>query len=189
MSAPVAFPSRTSIAIACFAVLLAAPAGFAQYKAKATPPPRLTDANIAAIVLAANNADIENGKLAESKGTSADVKQFAQTMINDHTAVNKQAADLAARLKLTPAENDASRGLTAEADKTRKEIAAKSGADFDKAYMDNEVVYHQSVLDTIDKALLPGVQNAELKSLIEKVRPAISAHLEHAKTIQASLAR
>ena len=150
--------------------------------------PALSDANIAAIVVAANNADIANGKQALTKAQSPDVKQFAQTMINDHTAVNQQATDLAGKLKLTPADNDASRNLTAAQDKARKDQAALSGKAFDKAYIDNEVTYHQAVLDTIDKALIPNAQNAELKALIVKVRPAIAAHLDHAKKIQASLA-
>jgi putative membrane protein len=177
----------TTFAAVCLGLLLATPAAFAQSTAEATTPP-LTDANIAAIVVAANTADIENGQLAKSKAQHADVKQFAETMITDHTAVNKQATDLATKLKLTPAQNDASRNLTTNADKTRKELATKSGKAFDKAYIDNEVAYHQSVLETIDKALIPNAANADLKMLIEKVRPVIAAHLEHAKKIQASLA-
>jgi putative membrane protein len=61
------------------------------------------------------------------------------------------------------------------------------GAAFDKAYVDNEVAYHQAVLDAVDKTLIPGASNAELKALLVKVRPAFVAHLEHAKKLQASL--
>ena len=64
----------------------------------------------------------------------------------------------------------------------------KDGA-FDKAYVDHEVAYHQAVLDAIDKVLIPSAQNAELKDLIVKVRPAIATHLEHAKHAQADLAK
>ena len=66
---------------------------------------------------------------------------------------------------------------------------ALSGAAFDKAYIDYEVVYHQQVLDAIDKTLVPSASNAELKALIVKVRPAFVAHLEHAKSLQASLGK
>jgi putative membrane protein len=62
-----------------------------------------------------------------------------------------------------------------------------SGAAFDKAYIDNEVAYHQAVLDAVDKTLIPSASNAELKALLVKVRPAFVAHLEHAKAIQSSL--
>ena len=49
------------------------------------------------------------------------------------------------------------------------------------------MAYHQAVLDAIDKTLIPNAKNAELKALLEQTRPAIAAHLDHAKQIQASL--
>jgi putative membrane protein len=49
------------------------------------------------------------------------------------------------------------------------------------------VLYHQTVIDTLDKTLIPNAQNAELKELIVKVRPAIDAHLQHAKQMQSSM--
>jgi putative membrane protein len=63
------------------------------------------------------------------------------------------------------------------------------GKAFDKAYVDQEVTYHQAVLDAIDKTLVPSAKNEELKSLIVKVRPAIAAHLEHAKHLQSQLGK
>jgi putative membrane protein len=61
------------------------------------------------------------------------------------------------------------------------------GDAFDKAYIDNEVTYHQAVLDAIDKTLIPNAKNDQLKDLLQKVRPAIDAHLQHAKQIQSAL--
>ncbi len=154
----------------------------------ATPPaPALNDANIAAIVVAANTVDIQNAQQAERITKNAKVKAFARRMITDHTAVNKQAADLAKKLNLTPEDNDTSRGLVTGADSTRAQIKAKTGADFDKAYVDNEVSYHQAVLDMLDKTLIPGAQNAELKKLLEDTRPAIAGHLKMAQDLQAAL--
>ena len=57
------------------------------------------------------------------------------------------------------------------------------------AYVDNEVTYHQAVLDAMDKTLIPSAKNEELKALLVKVRPAFVAHLEHAKHIQTELAK
>jgi putative membrane protein len=152
-------------------------------------PAALTDANIAAIVLAANTADIKNAEQAKTITKNPAVKAFADQMITDHTAVNKQAGDLAAKLSLTPAENDASTQLTSGSDATRDAMKAQTGAAFDKAYIDNEVTYHQAVLDMLDGKLIPGAQNAELKSLLESVKPAFVAHLDHAKKVQAALAK
>jgi putative membrane protein len=147
----------------------------------------LTDAHIAAIVVGANTIDIEYGKLAQKRARNAEVRQFAAMMISAHTAVNEQAGALAARLRLTPEASETSRQLAAAAEAKRAELGGRSGADFDRAYIANEVAFHQVVLDAIDKALIPNAKNAELKSLIEKVRPAIVGHLEHAKRLQADL--
>ncbi|HET7220454.1 MAG TPA: DUF4142 domain-containing protein [Vicinamibacterales bacterium] len=145
------------------------------------------DAQIAHIVVTANQVDIDAGKLAAAMGSHADVKAFGQMMANDHSGVNKQATDLAAKLKVTPEDNATSQSLKAGGEKNIRNLKALSGAAFDKAYIDNEVAYHQAVLDAIDKTLIPSAQNAELKALIVKVRPAFIAHLEKAKSIQASL--
>jgi putative membrane protein len=115
------------------------------------------------------------------------VKDFAQRMIIDHTGVNKQATTLVTRLNVMPEESATSKSLQNDSVKTLARLKNLKGAAFDKAYIDNEVAYHQIVLDTIDKTLLPNASNAELKDLITKVRPAIDAHLQHAKSIQAKL--
>ena len=154
------------------------------------PPPTsstLSDANIAAIVLAANDADIANGNEAKGKTKNAEVRAFAEQMVTDHTSVNQQAKDLAGKLSLSPEDNDASRGLKASSDSTRDEIGKLDGAAFDKAYIDHEVDYHKAVIGMLDGTLIPSAQNAELKSLLQNSRPAFQAHLEHAEKVQATL--
>jgi putative membrane protein len=148
-----------------------------------------SDPQIAGIVVAANQIDIDAGKLAKSRSQNKEVKDFAQRMITDHTAVNKQASGLVKKLKVTPEESDTSRSLKGAAKKTMARLQGLKGAQFDRAYADNEVAYHQQVLDAIDKVLIPSAKNAELKDLITKVRPAIAAHLDHAKMIASSLAK
>lgn len=146
-----------------------------------------TDPQIAAIVVAANNADIEAGKLAEKKGSDAQIKAFAHQMVFDHTGVNKQAFDLVKKLKVTPEENDTSKSLKKSGDENVATLKKLSGKSFDKAYIDREVTYHQSVIDALDKTLIPNAKNAELKNLLVGVRPAFVSHLEHAKSVQATL--
>lgn len=155
----------------------------AQEPAKAGP----TDAEIAHIVVTANTIDITAGKLAESKTKNKDVKKFAKLMVTDHSGVNKQAVALAKKLHVTPMDNPTSKSLEKGGNENMAKLKSLSGKDFDKAYVDHEVAYHQAVLDAIDKTLIPNAQNAELKSLIEKVRPAFAAHLEHAKMVQSQL--
>ena len=148
-----------------------------------------TDPQIAHIVVTANQVDIDAGKLAESKASNADVKAFGKQMVTDHTGVNKQAVALVTKLKVTPEDNDTSKSLKAGGADNVKNLQKLSGAAFDKAYVDHEVAYHEQVLDAIDKTLIPSAQNAELKSLLVAVRPAFVAHLEHATSLQATLAK
>ena len=147
----------------------------------------VTDAQIAHIVVTANQIDIDAGKLAKTQSTNAEVKKFADTMVTDHTGVNKSATELVTKLKVTPEDNPTSQSLKKDADANLKKLKGLSGATFDKAYIDNEVAYHQAVIDALDKTLIPGAKNAELKALLVKVRPAFVSHLEHAKHLQSSL--
>ncbi|HEX7120916.1 MAG TPA: DUF4142 domain-containing protein, partial [Gemmatimonadaceae bacterium] len=140
--------------------------------------PTLSDPQVADVALTANSIDSAFGELALTKARSQAVKDFAQTMITDHGGVNRQAVELAQRLGVTPEDNDVSQQLQTAADSARTAMEALSGAAFDSAYIAREVAYHQAVLDALDQTLIPNAQNAELRSLLEDVRPAFVAHLE-----------
>ncbi len=159
---------------------LGAPAAFAQASAP-------NDAQIAAIVVTANTVDIDAGKLAQKRSKNKEVKQFAKQMVTDHTGVNKQATALVTRLKVTPEASDTSKSLKDGGDANISKLKGLKGKEFDKAYVDNEVTYHQAVIDALDKTLIPNAKNAELKDTLVKVRPAFVAHLEHATHIQQSM--
>jgi len=163
------------------AAVLAAPAiAFAQAP---------NDAQIAHIVVTANQVDIDAGKLAQGKAKSKEVKDFAKQMVTDHSGVNKQAVALAKKLGVKPEDNPTSQSLKKGGEDNVKHLKTLKGAEFDKAYVDHEVAYHEQVLDAIDKVLVPSAKNEELKALIVKVRPAFVAHLEHAKSLQAKLGK
>jgi len=147
----------------------------------------ITDAQIAAIVVTANQVDIDAGKLAETSASDAQIKAFGKQMATDHTNVNKQATDLVTKLKVTPQDNPTAQSLKSGGADNVKKLSALKGAAFDRAYIDHEVAYHQQVLDALDKTLIPGAQNAELKALLVKVRPAFEAHLQHAKSVAQAL--
>ncbi|HYH81158.1 MAG TPA: DUF4142 domain-containing protein [Longimicrobium sp.] len=150
-------------------------------------PSTVTDPQIAAIVVTANATDSAGGVLALEKGTHARVKEFAQRMVTDHGGVNQQAVALVTRLGVTPEESNTSRQLAQGGQQTRQQLAGLSGNGFDRGYIDAEVEYHETVLHAIDTTLIPSAQNAELKALLQQVRPAIQAHLEMAKAIQKEL--
>jgi putative membrane protein len=155
-------------------------------KPAAAAAPAINDAQIAHIAVTANSVDSAAGVLAEKKGASKAVKDFGKTMVTDHGGVNKQAVALATKLNVTPEDNDTSKQLKSGGDANLAKLQGLSGKEFDKAYIDNEVAYHQAVLDALDKTLITNAQNADLKALLEKVRPAFVAHLDMAKKIQSS---
>jgi len=147
------------------------------------------DAQIAHIVVTANQVDIDAGKFAQGKAKGKEVKDFAKQMVTDHTAVNKQAVALAKKLKVKPEDNATSQSLKKGGQDNIKNLKTMKGDAFDKAYVDQEVTYHQAVLNAIDNVLIPNAKNQELKDLIVKVRPAIDGHLQHAKMIQSKLGK
>jgi putative membrane protein len=145
------------------------------------------DAQIAGIVVAANQVDIDAGKLAQKATKDTEVKSFAKQMVTDHTGVNKQAVALVTKLKVKPQDSELSKSLKSGGAENMAKLKSLKGKEFDKAYVDHEVVYHQAVIDALDKTLIPNAKNAELKDTLVKVRPAFVAHLEHAKHLQSSL--
>jgi len=147
------------------------------------------DAQIAAIVVTANQVDIDAGDYAQAHASADDVKAFARQMVADHTAVNKSATDLAGKLHLTPEDNPTAQSLKKGGDDNVAHLKTLSGAAFDRAYVDHEVAYHEAVLKALDSTLIPNAGNADLKALMVKVRPAFEAHLDHAKMLQAKLGK
>ena len=147
----------------------------------------INDAQIAAIVVTANQVDIDAGKLAASMGSSSEVKKFGKDMVKDHTGVNKSAVELVTKLKVTPEDNPTAMSLKKGGMENVDSLKTMKGKAFDKAYIDHEVAYHEQVLEAMDKVLIPGATNEELKALLVKVRPAFVGHLEHAKHLQSMM--
>jgi putative membrane protein len=149
----------------------------------------MTDAQIAAIVVTANQVDIDAGRLAEAKAANPAVKAFGKQMVTDHTGVTKQAVDLVTRLGVTPQDNPTAQSLKTGGADNVSQLEKLQGAAFDSAYLAHEIAYHQQVIDAMDKTLVPSAKNEQLKALLVKVRPAFLAHLEHARHLQASLGK
>ena len=156
----------------------------AQTDAAAAPP---NDAQIAQIVLTADTVDVDYGKLAVKETSNPEVKAFAETMIRDHTAVNEKAAALAKKISLTPEASETSRSLESNGHKEMATLKKLHGAEFEKAYIDNEVSYHEAVIGVLNSTLIPNAKNADLKALLESGKPIFESHLEHAKTLQKSV--
>jgi putative membrane protein len=174
--------SNLSIYAIGIAAAFAMPSG-----AKAQGNPKLTDPEIASVAVTANKVDIGYAQIAEKKSTNPDILEFAKTMQKDHQGVIDQAVALVTKLNVTPKENSISQKLSTDAETMIKSLNEKSGKDFDKAYIDNEVAYHKAVISTVQDVLIPQSQNAELKELLEKVLPVLKTHLEHATMVQGKI--
>jgi putative membrane protein len=170
---------RLSAAIAAFYMLSGA--GVAQTAAKPTDP------QIAHIAYTAGQLDIEAAKQAISKSTNKDVRAFADDMARDHTAVNDKALALVKKLNVTPEDNDTSRALTKQAAEKRAELSKLSGAEFDKAYIANEVAYHKTVNGALETTLIPSASNPELKSLLQTGLKIFQGHRQHAEEVAVTL--
>jgi len=146
-----------------------------------------TDPQIAHIAYTAGVIDVAAAKQALAKTSNKDVKEFAENMVRDHEAVNKQALDLVKKLKVTPEDNDTSKSLSKNAAAKLDELAKLKGAYFDKAYVANEVAYHKAVDGALETLLIPSASNAELKSLLQTGLKIFQGHEQHAEHVAAEL--
>jgi putative membrane protein len=148
----------------------------------------VTDPNIVAIFDLANTADIETGTLAKEQSQNKDVKELGEMFAMAHSSVRQQGRDLARKLGVTPV-MPAGNTMAADHAKALASLKGKHGAEFDKAWLDHEIAYHQAVIDAVTKTLLPATQNAELRAFEEKIAPAFVGHLEQAKALRAKLGK
>ena len=147
----------------------------------------MNDLEIAHTAYTAGGLDIRYAHLALAISENPQVRDFAQTMIRDHTAVNDAAGALITELNVTPQNNDLSRALVEGAAAKRAELLALSGSDFDCAYATNELAYHQIVNKTVAESFIPAVTVAPLKALLEDALVTFRAHEVHAEQMVAGL--
>jgi len=146
-----------------------------------------TDPQIAHIAYTAGVIDIAAAKQALGKTKNKEVKAFAQDMVRDHEAVNKQALALVKKLKVTPQDNETSRSLSKSAGEERAKLARLKGPAFDKAYAENEVAYHKNVNSALETTLIPNANNPELKNLLQTGLKIFQGHEQHAEQVASSL--
>lgn len=150
--------------------------------------PALTDAIIASIAVTANKVDVDWAKIAEQKATNPKVKDFAKTMDKDHSNIIDAAVKFATEHNLAPDDNnDTTKGFQSQGKEFSDKLNSLSGAEFDKAYIDNEVTFHDNVIKAVEGTLIPAIQNQEFKDFLTNAVPLFKEHLEHAKMIQEEL--
>jgi putative membrane protein len=173
--------TRLHIALLSVGLCLATQSAFAQ------APTKPTDPQIAHIAYTAGQIDIQAAEMALKNSKNKDVRAFANDMIRDHKAVNEKALALVKKLNVKPEDNDTSRSLLQQAQAKQKELRALKGAAFDKAYAQNEVVYHQQVNSALQSTLIPSATNSDLKDLLSTGLKIFQGHQQHAEHLVTQL--
>jgi putative membrane protein len=129
-------------------------------------------------------AEVDLGRLGTEKASSADVKAFAQTMVDDHSKANDELKTLASQKGLTlPTGPDASHKAV------RDRLEKLSGDAFDRAFIKEMLKDHKKVVAEFQKQAGSSRADADVKSFAEKTLPKLQQHLEHAQQQSASLDR
>lgn len=155
--------------------------------AHAQSPAELNDLEIAHVAYTADNIDIRYAHLAMAISGNPEIRDFAATMIRDHTAVNEQALALLKKLGAQPQDNFLSQTLNDNAEKLIDEMSGLRGAAFDKRYAENELAYHKAVNNLVENAFIPNIENAEVKALFEAGLKIFKAHERHATMMVAKI--
>ena len=166
----------------------AAPARPAPVPAAGVPIPsritRVPDANTAAILLMSHNAVLAAARLAPTRAQHRDVKLLARSLVTDHTAMSSTLSRLLASTEITPREDEVTRLLRDQSAARRDTLRNLAGAEFDSAYVETEVRYHQELLVAIDRVFVPSVRNVRLREYVSAIRPTIANHLALASQVR-----
>ncbi|MEM7303077.1 MAG: DUF4142 domain-containing protein [Pseudomonadota bacterium] len=156
-------------------------------QALANDPAELSDVEIAHVAYTADNLDIRYAHLALAKSKNPEIHKFAKTMIRDHEAVNEQALALLKKLGAEAKDNFLSQKLNRDGDAIIAKFSALSGAEFDRAYAENELAYHKAVNALVGEVFIPNIENPEVKALFEEGLKIFKAHEAHAEMMVKAL--
>jgi putative membrane protein len=144
----------------------------------------LSEAAIAAVVSAANTGEIQQGQLALQRAQRAQVRDFANMMVVEHSAAQQRTTMLFTTSHISPAQNAVSQALTQQSMKILQTLRNTTSASFDLAYMDSQVSVHSAVLKLLTQRLIPSARSAALKTELQAMRKTVQTHLTRAQTIR-----
>jgi len=138
---------------------------------------RIEDAHFVKEAATGGMKEVSVGRLATEKASSAEVKQFAKTMVEDHSKASEELKSLATREGFQ---------LPSKQANEHSELSKLSGAAFDKKYADMMVKAHEKTVALFEKQAQGG-QDPELKSWAAGKLPTLKHHLEMAQEMQTAL--
>jgi len=150
--------------------------------------PNLSDEEIADVMMAGNMGEILTNQVARTKAVRQEVREFADSMVTEHTAAQQRLQSRLRQLGITQRESPLSKQLRAEVNQIIAILRTLEGEAFDRAFMDAQVALHAKLLFVMDGVLQPQLRRAELVEEARLAREEAQNHLETATPIQASLA-
>ncbi len=129
----------------------------------------------------AGMAEVQLGKLAAERATKPEVKQFAETMVQEHTKANDELKTLAQQQNIT-----VPNALSQENQDKMNTLQDKQGEEFDKEYMDMMVKDHEKVVDMFEKQAENG-DVPEISEWASNKVPALRHHLEMARSTESTI--
>ncbi|TEU25533.1 DUF4142 domain-containing protein [Alkanindiges illinoisensis] len=148
---------------------------------------KMSDAQILSVLHTANMGEISQGQIAVQKAQRADVRNFAQRMVSEHTDNDQKGKALLASANMAPQNNHLSMKLQKDSNDVVMKLNKADAKDFDKTYMESQVKVHKMVLETIDKKLIPNAQHPDLRNHLTMTRAAVAMHLQMAEQLVDSL--
>jgi putative membrane protein len=148
---------------------------------------QLKEPQIAKVLLAINDGEIDSAKMAMHRAKNDEVKKFARDMMDQHKANMKDTRALVKNEKIRPQESELCKSVIEDAKTANKQLRSADKASFDKSYVDEQVDMHQKALETLNNTLIPNASDAQFKAHLEKTRDAVNMHLAHAKDLQTRL--
>jgi putative membrane protein len=146
-----------------------------------------SDGQSAAILQAANQAEVDLANAVSARLTDPNVQAFAQRMITDHTNANQALAATLSSTGIAPIPNGLSSELTAAATVQVQALAPMTGQALERAYINGAVLDHLTVLNLMDRLLTPSIKNAQLANVAAQGRAAVADHTVLATQVQTAI--
>jgi putative membrane protein len=124
-------------------------------------------------------AEVQVAKLAAERATNPDVKQFAERMVRDHTAVNQELMGIASSKGVKLDKDDGK-------DRTYNKLAKKSGADFDREFVEHMIDEHEKDIKLFEKAS-NDAKDSDIRGFASKHLGHLREHLQIVEGLRASV--
>jgi len=169
----------------CLAALVFAGTAIAGSKDKR----KLTDDEKAMMdhVHAVNQTEIQMGKMAQTKSTTAGVKDYGKALVKDHLKADDDLTSLAKKRSYTIGKDkpktDADKATMKDDENEMAKLATLKGADFDREFLSMMVVAHEREMAKLD-TFISSATDADLKTALQDVKPVMQKHVDSAKDLQ-----